>query len=114
MWHMPNYISFKSMFLDNLIIAKKGLQLEKRRKEKMKLLGKQLVSYTSKKTNNLVEGLTLHCSTTANNVEGTAVETIFVSKKSAMYDAVVQMPLNCEIVCSYNRWGNVETVQQLK
>lgn len=80
----------------------------------MKLLGKQIVSYTSKKTNNLVEGVTLHCSTTSNNVEGTAVETIFVSKKSAMYESVMQMPLNSEFACSYNRWGNPETITPLK
>lgn len=79
-----------------------------------KIVGKQKVEYTSKKTQELVRGVSLHCLGTSNNVEGESVETIFVSARSAMYDEVSKMPIGTNIDVSYNRWGSVEDVRACK
>lgn len=80
----------------------------------MKIVGKRMVEYTSKKTNNLVKGIELHCVGKRNNVEGEGVENIFISEKSGLYDEVYKMPLNTEISVTYNRWGSVDTLQACK
>ena len=78
------------------------------------IVGKQKVEYTSKRTQELVKGVSLHCVGTSNNVEGKAVETIFVSARSAMYDEVSKLPIGTNIEVSYNRWGSVEDVRACK
>lgn len=80
----------------------------------MKIVGKQSVNYISKKTQEPVKGVSLHCVGSRNDVEGHSVETIFISAKSAMYDEVSKMPLGTEITVSYNRWGSVDYVQACK
>lgn len=80
----------------------------------MKIVGKQNVDYISKKTQEPVKGVSLHCVGSRNNVEGEAVETIFVSLKCAMYDTVMKLPLGSEVSVSYNRWGSVDTVTPVK
>lgn len=78
------------------------------------IVGKQKVEYTSKRTQELVKGISLHCVGTSNNVEGKSVETIFVSARSALFDAVSKLPVGTEIDVSYNRWGSVEDVRACK
>lgn len=80
----------------------------------MKIVGKQRVDYISKKTQQPVKGLSLHCVGTSNRVEGECVETIFVSEKSAMYDEVYELPIGSAITVTYNRWGSVESVSAVK
>lgn len=80
----------------------------------MKLVGKQRVDYISRKTNQQVTGVTLHCIYDNERVEGTAVETLFVSSKSPMYKQVMTYPLNSDIMVSYNRWGSVDSVALCK
>lgn len=75
-----------------------------------KILGKQNVDYTSKKTGQPVQGITLHLATTNNKVEGFAVETCFISMKSELYSVVAPLPINSEVRLTYNRWGNVDDV----
>lgn len=75
-----------------------------------KLVGKQDVDYVSKKTNQPVTGVSLHTVGEDSRVNGMGVETIFVSKKSAMYDDVMAMPIGSEISITYNRWGSADTI----
>ena len=79
-----------------------------------KIVGKQNVDYVSKKTNQQVTGLTLHCVSEDSRVSGLAVETIFLSSKAGYFNEVLNFPLNSEIDCSYNRWGNVDTITLCK
>ena len=78
----------------------------------MKIVGKQKVDYVSKKTNQPVVGVTLHCVADTNDerFEGMRTETIFVSNRSAMYEQCRAFPLESEIFVSYNRYGSVESV----
>lgn len=82
------------------------------KKMSKKVLGKEKVDYVSKKTNNPVTGITLHCcsNVVSDRCEGQQVETIFVSSKSPMYDQVVAFPIGSDIDVMYNRWGSVESV----
>lgn len=82
-----------------------------------KFVGRELVDYTSKKTNEQVEGLRLHVlgAKDANSrVEGCAVETIWISKRSGLYEDALHLPIDSNIDCSYNRWGNVDNFRVLK
>lgn len=80
----------------------------------LKVVGKQIVDYMSKKTNQQVTGVTLHVIGQRTNVEGMAVDTIFVSGKSTIYNSVASIPVGAEIDVLYNRWGNVDTVELCK
>lgn len=80
----------------------------------MKIVGKQNIDYVSKKTNQPVSGVSLHCVGENSRVEGMGVETIFVSAKSPMYDQVMKFPLGSEITISYNRWGSADTISLCK
>ena len=77
----------------------------------MKIVGKQNVDYVSRKTQEPVKGVSLHCTGTRNNVEGEAVETIFVSAKSGLYNEVAKMPVGTNIRVSYNRWGSADYIE---
>lgn len=77
----------------------------------MRVVGRNNVKYTSKKTNNLVEGINLHLVGTRPNVEGEAVETIFISIRSDMYNQCLSIPFGTEIRVSYNRWGSAEYIE---
>lgn len=76
----------------------------------MKLVGKQKVDYVSKKTNQPVTGITLHCVGENSRVEGHGVETVFVSEKSPMYGQCLNFPLDADINIGYNRWGSAESI----
>lgn len=80
----------------------------------MRIVGKQDVDYVSKKTNQPVTGVTLHCVGKSERVNGECVETIFVSGKSPMFQQCVNFPLGTEIAVSYNRYGSVETIEKTK
>lgn len=77
----------------------------------MRVVGRNNVKYTSKKTNNLVEGVNLHLVGNRPNVEGEAVETIFISARSDMYNMCLTIPFGTEIRVSYNRWGSAEYIE---
>lgn len=77
------------------------------------IVGKEKVDYVSKKTNNPVVGLTLHCVSdpvSRERFEGREVDTIFISNKSPMYDQCAAFPVGSKITVQYNRWGSVESV----
>jgi hypothetical protein len=77
------------------------------------IVGKEKVDYVSKKTNNPVVGLTLHCvsdQVSRERFEGREVDTIFISNKSPMYDQCAAFPVGSRITVQYNRWGSVESV----
>lgn len=75
----------------------------------VKLVGKQNVDYVSKKTNNPVQGITLHVLAKSDRVEGESCENFFISNKSPMYSQCLGFPLGSELVVQYNRWGSVES-----
>ena len=82
-----------------------------------KFVGRELVDYTSKKTNEQVEGLKLHVIGAKNSnkrVEGCAVETMWISKRSDLYKMALELPIDTNIDCTYNRWGNVDNFRVLK
>lgn len=81
----------------------------------MKVVGKQVVDYISKKTQEPVKGLSLHCVGNRNGVEGQAVETIFVSAKATeLHKVAASLPINSEVDFSYNRWGGVIDIRVAK
>lgn len=79
----------------------------------MRVVGRNDVKYTSKRTGKPVEGVTLHVIGTRPNVEGEAVETIFISARADMYEGCKTIPLGSEVRVSYNRWGNAEYVESV-
>ena len=79
----------------------------------MKVIGKEAVNYVSRKTNQPVNGVTLHCTLSRNDVSGLAVDSIFVSSKSSIYSDCMALPLDSEIMVGYNRFGSVEFIQRV-
>lgn len=71
-----------------------------------KVVGIQPVSYTSKKTGQLVEGCQLHVSFEDARTEGLAVDKIFCAKRIP----VDHINLHDTIEVYYNRYGQVEFV----
>ncbi len=76
-----------------------------------KIVGKEMVDYLSRKSNQQVTGIKLHIIRPDNRVEGFAAESVFISSKSALYEAVTSYPLNTEVLIMYNRYGSVEDVK---
>lgn len=76
----------------------------------LKIVGKQDVDYISRKTNQPVVGITLHCLGKNSRVDGESVETVFVSARADSYDFAKSQPIGGMINVSYNRWGNVDNV----
>lgn len=76
---------------------------------KAKVLGVQSVDYVSKKSNQQVTGVTLHLSYPRDNVSGEAVETVFISERSAV--DVSKVKPGVIVGLSYNRWGSVESLE---
>lgn len=76
------------------------------------LIGVQSVDYVSRKTNNQVTGVNLHCIVLGDgeNLDGQAVERIFISSKSSAYNDVKSLKLGCTFSMYYNRYGNVESI----
>lgn len=82
-----------------------------------KLVGREDVDYTSKKTNEQVQGIRLHvigAKGTNSRVDGCAVDSLWVSKRSKMYDDVVGIPIDTNIECNYNSWGSIDSIRLLK
>lgn len=79
----------------------------------MRVVGRNNVKYTSKKTNNLVEGISLHLVGTRPNVEGEAVETVFISAKSTTFETCATIPIGTEVNVFYNRYGNVDCIEPI-
>lgn len=75
---------------------------------KAKVLGIQKVDYTSRKTNKQVTGVTLHISYPSSNVDGQAVETVFISERSNV--SLDGVGLDSTVELSYNRWGSVDNL----
>lgn len=71
------------------------------------VLGKQQVNYTSAKTGQKIKGENLHCKYVQKNVEGEAVEKIYIS--SNINSPVVSVGDEVEIF--YNKFGGVEEVR---
>lgn len=80
----------------------------------MTIIGKAKVDYVSRKTNQQVSGLTLHVTHEDNNVDGLAVETIFVSSKSNVYADANAVKLGDNVNVFYNRFGSVDSIALCK
>ena len=81
----------------------------------MKIVGKRMVDYESKKKpGTRVKGISLQCTTSRGNVEGLAVEEVFVGDKLDIYQDLVKAPLNSEIMVSYNRFGSIDNISIVK
>lgn len=80
----------------------------------MKLVGRENIEYTSKKTGELVTGVKLHCVGKSDRIDGDACDIIFVSAKNPMYAQCLGFPLGSEIAVGYNRYGSVETINLKK
>lgn len=82
-----------------------------------KLVGLEDVDYTSKKTNEQVQGVKLHvlgAKDSNSRVKGCAVDTLWIGKRSDMYDDIIKIPVDTNIECFYNRWGNVDSIRVMK
>lgn len=81
----------------------------------MKIVGRRIVDYESKKKpGTRVKGISLQCTSPRANVEGLAVEEIFVSEKMEIHAELAKVPLQTEIMVSYNRWGNIDSLSIVK
>ena len=74
------------------------------------VLGKQKVDYVSSKTGQRVQGENLHCKYLQKNVEGEAVEKLYIS--SNVNSPIVNV--GDEIDVFYNRYGSVDEVRLVK
>ena len=73
---------------------------------KTKLLGIQTVDYVSRKTGNPVKGVTLHCSFKDPQVEGEAVDGIFVSDNLKL-PCISELRVGQIVDVTYNNRGYV-------
>lgn len=71
-----------------------------------KVIGIQTISYTSKKTGQLVEGTQLHVSYEDSRVRGLAVDKVFCGKRIPCD----HVKINDSIEVYYNRYGQVDFV----
>lgn len=79
-----------------------------------KLVGKQEIRYTNKK-GELVQGVRLHCTyADEKNIAGIGTENFYYSSKADNYEDVLMIPLNSEIVVSYNRYGHIQSIVTVK
>lgn len=79
---------------------------------KVKVLGIQNVDYVSRKTGNPVKGTTLHCSFPDAQVQGDAVESIFVSDNLRI-DCISKIKPDSAVNVEYNHRGYVCNVTLL-
>lgn len=79
---------------------------------KVKVVGICNVSYTSKKTNQLVEGKVIHFTRKAerDGDVGEVTDTVFISQKSDVIKQVPKINLGKEVDIFYNRYGSVEDI----
>lgn len=80
---------------------------------KAKVVGIQLVNYTSKKTGNPVSGTTLHVEYSDAQVEGLSVDRVFLSTQLNL-PALRDITLNSNIDIEYNNRGYVQGLTVLK
>lgn len=73
----------------------------------MKLVGKETVNYTSRKTNKPVTGLKLHCSFTKPDTIGYAVQSYFIGSSSNVYEQAMNLSLETDITVGFNEFGSV-------
>lgn len=77
--------------------------------DERQIVGKRDVDYINKQGRPVV-GIELHLMGKDKRVEGTLVETVFISKRSAFYEDVKNTSVGTVVTLTYNRWGNVEGV----
>ena len=79
---------------------------------KMKLVGITNVDYVSKKTNERVQGKSLHGLVPCTAAEGVGdrCESVYISAKSELYNHCEKMIIGGEINVHYNRFGGVEDI----
>lgn len=79
---------------------------------KVKVIGIADVNYTSKKTNQLVQGKTLHCIKNAERQEdiGELTETVFISQRSNAFGQIAKIKVGSEVNIYYNRYGAVDDI----
>lgn len=79
----------------------------------MTVVGIEKVHYMSKKSNQWVDGINLHCvsdSVETDKISGQTVERVFISSRSAAFEVASKLKLGCHVRFFYNRYGNVESV----
>lgn len=79
----------------------------------MKVVGIEKVHYLSKKTNNWVDGLDLHCISDpvqTDRFTGQKVESVFVSARSTAFLSLSAVGVGQEVKFLYDRRGNVDDV----
>lgn len=79
----------------------------------MEVIGIEKVDYISKKSNQRVEGLNLHCMSDpveTDSMSGRQVDRIFVSVRSGAWPSVQGLCLGASIKVLYNRYGSVDDV----
>lgn len=79
---------------------------------KMKLVGITNVDYISKKTNERVQGKSLHGLVPCKATEGVGerCENVYISANSDLYNQCDKMAIGGEINVYYNRFGGVEDI----
>lgn len=76
-----------------------------------KIVGKQDVDYTSRKTGEPVKGVTLHCVGQSSRVNGMSADQHFISVKTPeLYEEALSFPVGVEINLNFNQYGTVESV----
>lgn len=79
----------------------------------MKIFGVEKVDYISRKSNQRVEGLNLHCVSDpveTDHMSGQQVDRIFVSVRSQAWSSIQKLRIGDEIRVLYNRYGSVDDV----
>ncbi|MBD5401990.1 hypothetical protein HDR58_04200 [bacterium] len=82
----------------------------------MKVVGIEKVHYMSKKSNQWVDGLNLHCISDPVETEmisGQTVERLFISNRSAAIVAAQQVKIGDDIKAFYNRFGSIDDIMNL-
>lgn len=79
-----------------------------------KVVGIQSVDYLSRKTNQPVQGVTLHLTYQDSRITGVGTETVFVSAKATCYGDVVKIPIGSDVDVFYNRYGSIEEVRPVR
>lgn len=74
---------------------------------KLKVLGTELIDYTSKKTGKPVKGISLHCAFKQQGVDGQAVESVFISDALDCYPVMCGVAPGSMVDVEYNRRGYV-------
>lgn len=80
---------------------------------KAKVVGIQIISYTSKRTGQPVSGTSLHVEFNDAQVEGFAVDKIFLSSTLNLPD-LANVTLNSNVDIEYNNRGYVQGLRVIK